>query len=226
MRIVGNPGGLFHLRDGAVIAVDSPGAPGAETLLMRSGRISEEDWNAAMRAMARSGSTQSVLGTIGSAELRILVMAVTQDGTFATAAGVIEQYDIDAPVDVLLSIPGGVGLDILLRETARRLDAIACLSFPVSPFRERVKPARGTNPQGLTTGQLEILANATGRRTARDIAFAIGRGVYPVTTEISRMLDDGLLEISTESFRFSHWGVTSLRSRAEIAQSETRKETY
>jgi hypothetical protein len=109
---------------------------------------------------------------------------------------------------------------VLLQETARRLEALACLSFPVSPFRERVVPAHGTQPDALTTGQQEILTHATGRRTARDIAFAVGRSVYPITAEISRMLGDGLLEIAaaTNSFSFSYWGVTSLRPRTAIPQ--------
>src|SRR5688500_15300756 len=76
LRVVGNPGGLFHLSEGAVIAVDSPGSPGAETLLLRSGRISEEDWTAALREDTGTRSHQDTLiarGAVGSTELQVLV---------------------------------------------------------------------------------------------------------------------------------------------------------
>jgi hypothetical protein len=41
-----------------------------------------------------------------------------------------------------------------------------------------------------------VLSCADGRRTARDIAFALGRGVYGVTVEVSRLLAEGLVEIA------------------------------
>ncbi len=45
----------------------------------------------------------------------------------------------------------------------------------------------------------DVLGLADGRRTARDIAFTLGRGVYPVTVEASRLLADGLLRIGGPS---------------------------
>jgi hypothetical protein len=98
----------------------------------------------------------------------------------------------------------------------RRLDALA--SSTLSPYRDRVVPARGTQPAGLAAVRREILAHATGRRTARDLAFALGRSLHPVTVEIARMLADGLLEIAppATSFTCSHWGLAALRPRVEI----------
>jgi hypothetical protein len=43
------------------------------------------------------------------------------------------------------------------------------------------------------SGQETILALANGRRTARDMAFMLGRGVYAVTLQLARMHADGLL---------------------------------
>ncbi|MBO4260794.1 MarR family transcriptional regulator, partial [Streptomyces griseorubiginosus] len=34
LRVAGTPGGVFHLRGGLVVSVESPGAPGAEALLL------------------------------------------------------------------------------------------------------------------------------------------------------------------------------------------------
>jgi hypothetical protein len=44
LRITGTPGGTFHFEDGRVVAAESPGAPDPEALLLRSGRVSGEQW--------------------------------------------------------------------------------------------------------------------------------------------------------------------------------------
>lgn len=205
MRAEGNPGGVFHLRDGLVVAVDSPGAPGVEALLLRSGRISESDWTAALRDGAQNRSRQAELaarGALGATELRVVAMTVVRDSAFAVAVGEVDGHAVDAAepggevADVLLPLADGVEPDELVRETVRRLAALTSLPWPVSPYRDRFVPARDGE---LTAVRREIVAHANGRRSARDIAFAVGRGVYPVTVEISRMLGDGLLAIAGEA---------------------------
>lgn len=65
------------------------------------------------------------------------------------------------------------------------------------PDRERVTARAGVVPQAAETlppHRREILFLANGRRTPRDIAFVIGRGVYHVTVEVSRMLGEALLQ--------------------------------
>ncbi|MDX8049247.1 hypothetical protein SK571_07640 [Lentzea sp. BCCO 10_0798] len=215
---MGNAGGLFHFRDGLVISVDSPGTPGAEMLLLSSGRIEEGDWTAALVESVETRSLQAALVArgLGAAELQSLVMVAVQDGAFATAAGEIERYVVDECIDPpLLPAEQGVAPDLLLAETARRLDTIA--AFSLSPYRDRLMPGRATEPAGLTAERREIVAHADGRRTARDLAFALGRSLHPVTVEIARMIEDGLLEIAppATSFRCSHWGLAALRPRTQ-----------
>jgi hypothetical protein len=184
--VVGNAGGFFYLRDGLVVAVESPGSPGVDST----------------------------------------ATAAMQDGAFAVAAGEIERYFVGEPVDrPLCAVSDGVAPDLLLTETARRLDAVASLPFPLSPYRDRVMADCETEPAGLTRERREIIVQATGRRNARDIAFALGRGLYPVTVEISRMLGDGLLKIAPPaiSFGFTHWGLTSVRPRVQAGQTAGRR---
>lgn len=194
------PGAVFHLRDGALVAVDSPGAPGADALLLNSGRISESDWTAALRSGAEARSHRAELvagGSIKSIELRVISVMAAQDGTFSAYAGRIERYVVTTDrLDVLLPVSNGIDVDWLIRETSRRLDALASLRVPVSPFRDRVAPAPGVDPSvgDLPTLRRQILSVADGRRSARDIAFLIGRSVYSVTVEISRMLGERLLQ--------------------------------
>jgi hypothetical protein len=45
----------------------------------------------------------------------------------------------------------------------------------------------------LGAGRDEILALADGRRMPRDLAFALGRGVYATMRQLAGMYEDGLL---------------------------------
>lgn len=216
---MGNAGGLFHLRDGAVISVESPGSLGVESLLLSSGRIEEGDWTAALVESVETRSLQAALvgrGVIGAAELQGLVVDGVQDGAFAAAVGEIERHVVEEDSDPpLLPATEGVAPDLLLAATGRRLESIA--SFSLSPYRDRLVPGGGAE-EASTTERREIVALADGRRTARDLAFALGRSLYPVTVEIGLMLADGLLAIAppATSFRCSHWGLAALRPRAEV----------
>jgi hypothetical protein len=181
--MTGDPGGVIHFRDGEVIAVHSPGAPGVETLQP------------------------------SAAGLPDLVQAAMSDAAFAIAVGGIAHYAVDDTINVLSPTSDGVSPSRLLGQTAVRLAMLAASPCPVSPYRERLMPTGRTEP---TDELREIVAHATGRRTARDIAFAIGRGVHPVTVDIARMLGEDLLAIVPSSVFTSrvHHGSASLRPRA------------
>ena len=227
MRVAGNAGGVFHLRDGEVVAVDSAGSPGVEVLLLSSGRVSAEDWNAALVESVGTGSLQAALvarGHLGPDEIQAVAMAAMQDGAFAVAAGDVERCVVEDNADEpLLPSADGVAPEVLLSDTAGRLDVVASLPVPLSPYLDRVVAARGADPP--TAERREIIALATGRRSARDMAFATGRSLHSVTVEISRMLGEELLEIAppATAFSFSHWGLPSLRPRAETGQTSGKE---
>lgn len=206
-----------------MVAVDSPGSPEVETLLLSSGRIGQDDWTAALVESVETRSLEAALVARGITDVQDIAAAVRQDGAFAAAAGEIERCFVDESVDrPLLVASDGVAPDVLLSETARRLDEVASLS----PYRDRVVASCGAEQAGFTAQRREIVAHATGRRTARDIAFALGRSLHPVAVEIARMLDDGLLEIAPPamSFSFSHWGLAALRPREEAGQHPSEVE--
>jgi hypothetical protein len=198
-------------------------------LLLRSGRISEDDWTAALREGAEHGYRADLVarGSIGAAELRLVALMASWDSAFAIAVGGVEEFGLDeTSADILLPVPDGVHPTELLRETARRLEGLDALPVPLSPFGERVVPAPDVGPAvtNLTAGQREILTHATGRRSARDIAFAVGRGVYPVTVEISRMLSTGILELAPNTSRItSSARIKSLRPRHEAATADDQE---
>jgi len=198
LRVAGAPGGIFHLRDGLVVAAESPGAPGPEALLLRSGRIDGEQWAELVREAG--GARWPVAGLIahgyaGAAQLRVVCVMALQDAAFAIAAGRVEGCErtvgeVGPPAPVSAGEPPGR----LLQDASRKLAAVAAMPRPVHPDRERPVPAAGSADGPLTELRGELLAHADGRRTVRDLAFRTGRGVYTVTVEVARMFAEGLLE--------------------------------
>ncbi|NBM14570.1 MarR family transcriptional regulator [Streptomyces sp. GC420] len=200
LEVRGRPGGVFHLRHGNVVAVETAGAPGVEALLLRSGRVSEADWAELPQERAAQGWPGATLvsrGHIGAAELQVVSAMAMRDAVFAVVAGDLADCvtgQEDSPV-----VQAGPGEDPLqlMDNAVRKLAALAALPQAVLPDRERIVAGPGTGgpaAEGLAPQRREILFLANGRRTPRDIAFALGRSVYNVTVEVSRMLGEGLLE--------------------------------
>jgi hypothetical protein len=197
LRVSGSPGGVLWFGDGLVVVAESPGAPGVQALLVRTGRVSDEDW-------ARDGGVDYVASAvhIGDAHRRVLQFMANQDALFAVLAGSIDSCVLEPGP----SVPhAGHGQDAasLLDAAFRKLDALALLPQAVLPNRERLMARAADAGDGATastsfeTGASQlrevILGYADGRRTARDIAFVSGRSLYAVTVEMSRMLAEGLL---------------------------------
>ncbi|WP_063790331.1 hypothetical protein [Streptomyces sp. NRRL B-24085] len=194
LRITGTPGGTFHFADGRVVAVESPGAPGPEALLLRSGRVSGEQWAQLVRESGGSRWPATALiahGHAGAAQLRVVCALALHDAAFALAAGRVEECERRATAEPFAQVPLGEPPLRLLQDALRRLTALASLPHPVHPDRER--PVRAGTDSGSGTLRRELLTHADGRRTARDLAFRVGRGVYAVSVEVARMLDEGLL---------------------------------
>ncbi|MFJ5775245.1 MarR family transcriptional regulator [Streptomyces sp. NPDC093094] len=201
LKVTGAPGGAFHLRDGLVVAAESPGAPGAEALLLRTGRVDAEQWAELVRETGGERWPAAALvarGLAGAAELRVLCVMALQDAAFAIIAGRVddcERAPVAGPPPAAVTL--GEPPARLLQDAARKLTALDALPYPVRPDRER--PVPGTLPQSrLSAFQGELLAHADGRRTTRDLAFRTGRGVYAVTVEVAWMLALGFLKCAAE----------------------------
>ena len=192
LRVTGDPGGAIHIADGLVAAIETPAAPGPEALLLRSHRVSESGWDEAFAAAAASGGSMSTelvrREMIGAGELEWLLRTALADGMFALAGGTVDEYRAEpGQVDYVLLLQPGAEPDGLLAETSRRIRVLATL--PARNGRDRIVATTGAVQPGvrLGDGQDEILALADGRRTARDIAFALGRGVYATMLQLARM---------------------------------------
>ncbi|MCG6493726.1 MarR family transcriptional regulator [Kitasatospora sp. A2-31] len=207
LQVAGDPGGQFHFRTGAVVEVSSPGAPGVETLLLHSGRVSESDWSTALRAGEagdRAGAELVARGLVGPAELQLVCLMAALDAALAIGMGRIDGFSFDpgAPFQHLAA-PEGIDADWLLQEAERRIGVLASLAAPHAPFHSRpLRTVTGTalldgpaNPDGspVNGDRREILVRVNGRRSARDIAFLLGRSLYAVTVEMARMHGEGLV---------------------------------
>ncbi len=195
LRVTGDPGGAIHLTDGRVVAIETPGAPSPEVLLLRSHRVTESGWDEAFAAAAASSGRMSAELTrrelVGSGELEGLLRTALADAMFVLASGTVEEYRAEPePVDCVLTLDPGAEPDGLLAEAARRIQILALL--PARHDRDRIVAAAGPGVR-LGDGQDEILALADGRRTPRDLAFALGRGVYATMLQLTRMHQAGLL---------------------------------
>jgi hypothetical protein len=200
LRVTGDPGGAIHLTDGRVAAIETPGAPSPEVLLLRSHRVSESGWDEAFAAAAASGGQMSAeltgRGLVGSGELEGLLRIALADAMFVLASGTVEEYRAEPePADCVLPLEPGAEPDGLLAEASRRIRVLA--SLPARHDHDRIVAAAGAARPGvrLGDGQDEILALADGRRTVRDLAFALGRGVYATMLQVTRMHRVGLLAI-------------------------------
>lgn len=192
LRVQGNPGGVIHLNRGSVIAVESPGAPDVVTLLLRSGRVVERDWGAVFRAGMAGGDLGAELVArrlAAPAQLHVMCMMAALDAAFAVAAGRIDGCVIDgAHAPAVLPVGGGIEPDMLMGETERRIRALGAARVPLSPYRDRVARV-------APLGDTRVLELANGRRSCRDLAFLLGRGLYAVTVEVSRLLAAGSVEL-------------------------------
>ncbi|AOR32360.1 hypothetical protein BFF78_15925 [Streptomyces fodineus] len=195
LRVPGSPGGAFHLRNGLVVAAESPGAPGAEALLLRSERIDGERWTDLVRATGERWPVAGLIahGYAGAAQLRVVCLLALQDAAFAVVAGRVDAFERVTGTEPHAPVAVGERPARLLEDAVRKAAAVAALPYPVRPDRERPLP-RAAPDHARTPLQRELLAHADGRRTARDLAFCTGRGVYTVTVEVARMLGEGLLE--------------------------------
>jgi hypothetical protein len=199
--VEGSPGGTIHLRDGLVCAVSTPAAPGADVLLLKSRRIAEPEWTAAVAAADNGhgdvGEALRALGMISAAELSVLTTAVLYDGAFALSLHRPDGWRVEpgAPAPGLADA-SGVEPERLTGTTGRRLSLLTELWGPPGELaRTVVRPSSraGAAIARLLPRHRDILLCADGRRTPRDIAFTVGRGVYPVMIDLARMNAQQLL---------------------------------
>ncbi|MEV6586780.1 hypothetical protein [Streptomyces acidicola] len=194
VRVSGHPGGTIHLRNGLVGAIETPGAPTVTSALLTSGRIDDEAWLAACATepdVDRLGGHLVAAGLIGAAELEVVCAAAAFDGAFAMALSPPGSWELSDREPALVTEPG-VEPQQLTEETSRRV-ALLSRSWGAPGELTRVRPVAvtGSGPRRpgvrLTRRHQDVLDHINGRRTPRDLAFALGRGLYAVMLDLIRL---------------------------------------
>jgi hypothetical protein len=216
LRVAGDPGGTVQLVGGGIAACQTPGAPSLEVVLLRSGVISEDDWDAAFSASATAGRPMAAelvdRGLVGGGELEALLRITLADCVFALLAGTIDACDAqEGPVDCLLPLRPASKPGWLLAEATRRAQVLASMPGPAIGARDRLTVA----PRAKGKDVDDIRAVADGRRTARDLAFVLGRGLYATLLLLTRMHTDKLVVVA---------GASTTRGRA-TALPQRHKDT-
>lgn len=200
LRIDGGQDGTVTMSDGLVIAAATPASPGPESLLLRSGRISDDEWTEAFAAAAPAGRMPAELvdrELLGSAGLQVLTQVAVMDAVFAMALSGIQTCTAmpagEDDLAPLLPSDPGIEVDRLLRETNRRL--ITAVEWrPLGlQIHSRPQRAHGLVDPPVNASRADVLAKVNGRRTVRDIAFVLGRGIFSVMNDLAVLAQDGHL---------------------------------
>jgi len=182
LRVAGEPGATIYLTDGKIRACETPGAPGLEVILLRSRRVSADDWNGAVTAAAAGGLSLTAelirRGLLGAGEAEALLRTTLADAMFALVSGQVDGWKEEPPADCLLPLTPAAQPGWVLAEAARRSQVLAAFAPPAEP-PEPTAPPEPTEPT-------EPDRRAEERRAARDLAFASGRGLYATLLEQAR----------------------------------------
>jgi hypothetical protein len=191
LRVDGQPGGIIYFVAGRISGCETSGAPSLEVILLRSQRVSVSDWEAAFTAAA-VGRRQMIVELVerdllGAGEAEALLRTALADAMFALVSGRFDGWT-DAPAaECLLPLTPAVGSGWLLNEAERRRQVLASFPAPVARAQDRIAAVPAAARGMVGQGQDEILALVDGRRTARDLAFALGRGLYETLLQLARM---------------------------------------
>ncbi|MCM3923419.1 hypothetical protein ND748_17345 [Frankia sp. AiPs1] len=198
--VLGEASGKVVLRDGLLTTATTSAAPGLESLLLRSGRISVEEWTAVFAAAAPSGRLPTALverRLLGSAGVQVVTRMATMDALFALAMTQIDRVAAEPAgagfLPPVLPVEPGIEVERAIRETSRRLANASRwrAGLGLEP-QTRPRLASPSSRRASAGGaQADLLARVDGRRTCRDIAFTVGRGLFPVLTDLASLAGDG-----------------------------------
>ena len=172
LNVIGAPGGTIYLTGGAVAAIETSWSPSAEVIMLRSGRVAEADWEAAVRGGGRGprspGAELVRRGLVGAGELEALLRTALADAMFAFAAGFVDTCRAEESAWTTL---------LPLAARRRRRLAAGRGAAPDAGARRLPRPAvarpgpgaaaAGRQAPGVVLGggRDELLALADGRRT-------------------------------------------------------------
>jgi hypothetical protein len=200
LEIVGSPGGMVFLSGGYLTYAESPAIPDLRTRLIRSQRISVDQWNEIVASDGNRGGVGALLvsgDVVSRNELRNLLWSVALDALVALTLPV----QAGPPADVRFWPRRSPWVGSLLR-----LDVAAAwddVSQKAERLTRREIPAEGC-PQlrplphpwtVVTSEQWAVAWQLDGLATVRDVAWRNGYALYDTLEWVGDLVQAGLCTV-------------------------------
>lgn len=198
--------GLVQFERGAVVAAEIRSNPHPlGTLLLRTGKLSEEDF-ARARAMQDGGDRRRLgdillaIGAVGRRELERQVRAQVEEVIFELMSWSEGYFSFsDAPADDATPAQVRIPTEALLMEAARRIDEWARIEsrIPHLGMIPRLVPpdAGGTTRLDLLPPEWQVLAAVDGTRDVHAMAEAVGRSEFDVARTLFGLAAAGVVAL-------------------------------
>lgn len=212
LQVVGRPGGVVYLDAGRIVYAESPATPGVEVAVLRTARPDDAAWAATVTSLRnRSGRRAAVAEAadlvaaghgLSPVRLDAAVQSATADALLAMLAGygvtVTRTRFVDGQrpwVGLGRPLTPGAAVD----ETARRLRLLVAVGERVRSDEDVVRAAAaGSAAVRLSPRQWDLVRLCPGRRTPRDLAWSLGRGVLATTVEVCGLMELGVLGTTSD----------------------------
>jgi hypothetical protein len=198
LRLVEPARGTVYLTAGRITYAECPSACGVHRLLTASGRLSTEDWRAALasgKAGGRVGEALIEQGLLAPVELEVAVLSALYGAAYFLLD---ERSEVHLEVGARHPLGPVVALDLatVSAEVDRRHRALLEVWSDSTVDTATVVPTRRLpgHRVALSALQWEIVANADRRRTPIDLARVLGRDTYALLLEVRRLASAGLVE--------------------------------
>jgi hypothetical protein len=200
LEIVGNPGGMIFLSGGYLTSAESPAIPDLRTRLIRSQRISVDQWNEIIASDGDRGGVGALLvseDVVSRSELRKLLWSVALDALVALTLPVpagplagVRFWPRRSPwVGSLLRLDVASVWDDV-RQKAERLTRREIAAEGCPQLRPMAHPgAVVTSEQWAVAWQLDGLA------TVRDVAWRNGYALYDTLEWVGDLVQAGLCTV-------------------------------
>jgi hypothetical protein len=148
----------------------------------------------------RLDETLFSLALVGRGELDVIRAAALFDGVFAVLLDAPDGWEAEQGVPAwapALPFVPGVAPEAALAEAARRHAQLTRRWGPPAQLartRPLATPKAAQQGPGISPRHRALILCANGRRTPRDIAFVLGRGLYAVMIDIAQAERRGLLQ--------------------------------
>lgn len=208
VRFAGKGGCTVYLCDGQLYFARGEETDDAlATALVRPGRISAEDWTAAVEAAGDSPRVGELLisqGAIDADLLASVVLSVIYDPLITLFRDGDGQFDFEPDTLHWIGPYRGFNVEAIVNEVRRRVRNVDEMQDVIPSTQTWVTACR-TLPDGAAQVTLlredwELVTSLSGPRTVRELAASMGRGEYSTAQVVHRLVRAGLLEVDAGPF--------------------------